>query len=235
MKLGEQIKLLRNEKVMTQPELASKAGIEQSYLSKLENDKAVPSFDIINRVAMALDTTGLDLIITLSQSYIEDNLSHIPEVAAEYAVVKRKQETTLKKRFVLVSMIVVSGVALVLAGSQSIFFPDMAYRYQSDGVIKKGENILQFHRHPVAEINETVEESEQRLKSNRTRFDKVFLLSYVNSGDDFVVDVDGGRRHYYLDESQRETRVGNDIISVFGMILIVLGGFGFVYIFTFKP
>ena len=92
MKLGEKIKLLRTEKELTQPELAHKAGIEQSYLSKLENDKAIPSFDIINRVAMALESTGMGIIDTLSQSYVENNLSHIPEVAAEYAVIKQRRE-----------------------------------------------------------------------------------------------------------------------------------------------
>ena len=39
MKLGEKIKKLRNDAELTQPELADKAQIEQSYLSKLENEK----------------------------------------------------------------------------------------------------------------------------------------------------------------------------------------------------
>jgi transcriptional regulator with XRE-family HTH domain len=38
MTLGETIKLLRTEQGLTQPELAEKARIEQSYLSKLENE-----------------------------------------------------------------------------------------------------------------------------------------------------------------------------------------------------
>jgi transcriptional regulator with XRE-family HTH domain len=38
MTLGEQLKKLRNEKALSQPDLADLTGIEQSYLSKLEND-----------------------------------------------------------------------------------------------------------------------------------------------------------------------------------------------------
>ncbi len=114
MKLGEKIKLLRSEKEMTQPELSSKAGIEQSYLSKLENEKGSPSFDIINRIAMALGTSGIDLIDTLSQSYVEDHLSHIPEVAAEYAIVKKKREATLKRRFISAAFFVVIGLGLLI-------------------------------------------------------------------------------------------------------------------------
>jgi transcriptional regulator with XRE-family HTH domain len=36
MTLGEQLKKLRNEKALSQPDLADLTGIEQSYLSKLE-------------------------------------------------------------------------------------------------------------------------------------------------------------------------------------------------------
>ena len=61
MTLGDTIKLLRTEQGLTQPELAERARIEQSYLSKLENDKGTPSFDIINRIAQAL---GLNLGLT---------------------------------------------------------------------------------------------------------------------------------------------------------------------------
>jgi len=43
MNFGERIKQLRTERNMTQPQLAEAIGIEQSYLSKLENDKSVPS------------------------------------------------------------------------------------------------------------------------------------------------------------------------------------------------
>jgi len=43
MNFGERIKQLRTARNMTQPQLAEAIGIEQSYLSKLENDKSVPS------------------------------------------------------------------------------------------------------------------------------------------------------------------------------------------------
>ena len=38
MKFGDKLKELRNEKEMTQPELAEAIGIEQSYLSKLRTE-----------------------------------------------------------------------------------------------------------------------------------------------------------------------------------------------------
>ncbi|WP_229381076.1 helix-turn-helix domain-containing protein [Shewanella psychropiezotolerans] len=43
MTLGQQLKQFRIDRGFSQPELAELAGIEQSYLSKLENDKSVLS------------------------------------------------------------------------------------------------------------------------------------------------------------------------------------------------
>ncbi|MBM7071474.1 helix-turn-helix transcriptional regulator [Shewanella sp. 202IG2-18] len=43
MTFGQIIKSFRTEKGLSQPEFAEQVGIEQSYLSKLENDKSLPS------------------------------------------------------------------------------------------------------------------------------------------------------------------------------------------------
>ena len=50
MTLGQKIKQLRTDKEMSQPDLAQLIGIEQSYLSKLENDKAFPSDEMFNQI-----------------------------------------------------------------------------------------------------------------------------------------------------------------------------------------
>src|SRR5688572_12446506 len=115
MTLGETIKLLRTEQGLTQPELAEKARIEQSYLSKVENDKGIPSFDIINRLAQALGLTGMGLIHKLSHSYIGEHLSHLPEVAAEYATVMERREHSTKRRLAMAAGLLLIGTALFLA------------------------------------------------------------------------------------------------------------------------
>ncbi len=81
MKLGEKIKQLRNNEGLTQPELAAKANIEQSYLSKLENDKSSPSFEVIEKISNALHIETMTFIDSLDSIYVRDNLAHLPEVA----------------------------------------------------------------------------------------------------------------------------------------------------------
>ena len=50
MTMGEFLRSLREQKQWKQPEAAQQIAIEQSYLSKLENNKAVPSTDIFQRL-----------------------------------------------------------------------------------------------------------------------------------------------------------------------------------------
>ena len=55
MSFHENLRTLRLARGLTQPLLAEKAGIEQSYLSKLENGRSRPSEDVLARLAQALE------------------------------------------------------------------------------------------------------------------------------------------------------------------------------------
>lgn len=55
MSFHENLRTLRLARGLTQPALAEKADIEQSYLSKLENGRSKPSDDVLARLAQALD------------------------------------------------------------------------------------------------------------------------------------------------------------------------------------
>ncbi len=55
MSFNENLRTLRLTRGLTQPALAEKAGIEQSYLSKLENGRSRPSEDVLGRLAQALE------------------------------------------------------------------------------------------------------------------------------------------------------------------------------------
>jgi HTH-type transcriptional regulator, competence development regulator len=61
---GKYIKELRKKVGLSQRDLADKAGIDFTYLSKIENDKmAPPSEDTIKKIAEALDENADKLII----------------------------------------------------------------------------------------------------------------------------------------------------------------------------
>ena len=80
MKFGDKLKELRNGKEMTQPDLAEAIGIEQSYLSKLENNKSLPSNDIFVRMLEVFDLDIGDVVDELDQSS-KNQLRALPEIA----------------------------------------------------------------------------------------------------------------------------------------------------------
>lgn len=62
MPFHENLRTLRLARGLTQPSLAAKAEIEQSYLSKLENGRSRPSEDVLARLAQALEVKAEALL-----------------------------------------------------------------------------------------------------------------------------------------------------------------------------
>ena len=61
MLIGSKIRKLRLEKGITQIELAKKAGISNTYLSDIENERTNPSLKTLLKIAKALET-NFDMI-----------------------------------------------------------------------------------------------------------------------------------------------------------------------------
>ncbi len=234
MKLSEKIKLLRTSHDMTQPDLASKAAVEQSYLSKLENDKGSPSFHVINKIAQAFGMTGMELINSLSQSYIEKNLSHLPEVAAEYASIRKQQLKKFKRGHILASLFVALGAGLFFYGVKSTWKTHSDSLYQSQGVIKSGETPYQFQKYPIKEIAETTEEHKIRLKNNRNRISIKQITLERYKGDFFITQVEGGRRMYTFEDFTGINKTKYNLISALGVMLMVAGLCAFLFNSKFK-
>ncbi len=233
MTLGEKIRQLRNQAGLTQPELAVKAKVEQSYLSKLENDKASPSFDVIEKIAQALELEVMALIESLDNHYLQQNLAHLPEVALKLDHCKQRQNAKLKKGYLLSALLIVCGVALVTLGNSNTIFPNMVYQYKSMGFINSGEVNRHFRTHPLHELAESREQSQQRIAKNISRIDEELLLTRSYQGESYVENY-GPRKRYFELVDQREVESPmRDISMVMGFICLLSGGFGLGYVFRF--
>lgn len=62
LKIANKIKFERMKRIISQEELASKAGITQTGLSKIETGKVSPSIDTIEFIAEALGMSFAELI-----------------------------------------------------------------------------------------------------------------------------------------------------------------------------
>ena len=61
VKIGGNLKRLREDRLLTQAELAERAGIALSSLVRIENDQVNPRFSSIRKLARALDADPKEL------------------------------------------------------------------------------------------------------------------------------------------------------------------------------
>ncbi len=61
VKIGRNLKWLREDRLLTQAELAERAGIALSSLVRIENDQVDPRFSSIRKLARALDVDPREL------------------------------------------------------------------------------------------------------------------------------------------------------------------------------
>ncbi len=223
MNFGERLRQLRNDKGLTQPELAEAMGIEQSYLSKLENDKSLPSSDVLNRI---LDVFGIevgDLVDDLDQG-ARNQLRQIPDVADHFNR-QRQQLIGNRKRWLVVSALFLSfGVALIYAGSVHLFFPNIVYQYMSHGVVQEGEP-KEIFRYPDRFMSRGAdhEERAEYLDALTARTDEVYFRTTNFRGMVYNVKVEGGSRTYYIDGEREIDPWQNKLIVFFGVFFGVFG------------
>jgi transcriptional regulator with XRE-family HTH domain len=60
--IGENLKATRTRRLLTQEELAERAGVSQSTIANIERDNAEPQFRTIRKLAKALDVDPTELL-----------------------------------------------------------------------------------------------------------------------------------------------------------------------------
>ncbi len=60
--IGERLKATRTRRLLTQDELAERAGVSQSTIANIERDNAEPQFRTIRKLAKALDVDPTELL-----------------------------------------------------------------------------------------------------------------------------------------------------------------------------
>lgn len=223
MDFGDKLKQLRNDRNLTQPEAAAAMGIEQSYLSKLENEKSLPSNDVLNRILDVFELEIGDLVSDLGQG-ARNQLRQLPDVADYFS---RQKQLLLgnRQRWLVVSTLLLSvGIALVYAGNVHMFFSDVIYEYKSHGIVLAGES-KEIFSNPGRYIRTAAsqEKQDEYIDSIRARTDEVYRRTENFQGNIFNVAVDGGSRTYYL-EAETEVKPWQSKLVVFIGLLMAISG-----------
>lgn len=223
MNFGEKLRKLRQDRSLTQPDVAQSLGIEQSYLSKLENGKAVPSNETLERVLEVFGLTLGDLVDDLDQG-ARNKLRQLPAVA-EHFNQQRAMIIGDRRRWLIASTFLVAlGAALIYAGSVHLAVGRTIYSYGSPGVVLDGESTNIFRNYRGIDDSEFHEQI-------RAREDWHYVQTRSYRGQMFNVPVEEGSRTYYLEERPVfpvPDAWQNKAVATFGVLLLVLGTVGII-------
>lgn len=230
MTLGEHIRKLRNAQGLSQPELASLAKIEQSYLSKLENDKSLPSNDIFRQLLQGLSLSLGDFLQDLDKHYLNQSLRQIPDI--EHWLLKNEQNNANSQRRYLyaASFFIVLAVTCFYAGFSQVLFTGLKYQYESPGVVLPDEpkNIYSNWNRLLdrAQPGYDIVVATKRLEISKRKDEKVYLSNdYL--GEHFIQQIEGGRRFYRFDKEKVIPQRMNAWLQIIGVFLFSAGVMGF--------
>ena len=134
MQFGDYLKHKRAERGWTQPEAATRAKIEQSYLSKLENGKSFPSGDIYHRLVEVYGIDANEMVGLLFPGEL-DRLREI-DTLRDLLLERSRRGIETPRR------LLIAGLAALVLGGGFVGFSNieparsvLQYTYQSRGVV----------------------------------------------------------------------------------------------------
>ncbi|WP_052749128.1 helix-turn-helix domain-containing protein [Arsukibacterium ikkense] len=229
MKFGEYLKAQRENAGWTQPEAASKIAIEQSYLSKLENDKAVPSAEIFDRLMQIYQFR----VKQISEQVTSNELEKLKDIALvrEFIITRKRAETASRKRWLIAGLAMeMFGTLIFSAGIAMKDYAYVSYVYESKGVINENEAITLFTEMPNYEWFERRMRSEperQKLTEHPlfSRLEYQQVSWRQDRGNFYDIDVAGAKRRFLLIQQKLtpDHRVFYIFVSLGAMLM--MGGF----------
>ncbi|RUO23145.1 hypothetical protein CWE08_00375 [Aliidiomarina iranensis] len=239
MTLGERLKQRRNELELSQPALAEKMGIEQSFLSKLENDRSLPSNETFRRWHEALNLSLTEVLAPLGQSYIRNKLTQIADIDT---LLNNQQTKYLQQRARLItlsSLAIAFAIPLFYLGYTASIFPEKQYEYMSYGHIYENESVDIYRNwnqsHPGgAFFSSNSEEFLAKQQEITDRLDEKFILTFENRGSQYTEELENDDNTIYrtwyrqgINQGSIVHRPVNGLLQGFGLFLVVFGILGF--------
>jgi len=234
MNFGDRLKQLRTQKNLTQPQLAQAIGIEQSYLSKLENDKSVPGADIFQAILRAFDMDVASFLAGVDDNVVHRELRQVPEVANHLNSQVALRIHNVKKWLYGSAIAGALGLTLFGAGYKQLLTSNWQYTYESQGVVHPDEPSDLYGMYEpwlgaklrAGEIDEA--EVRKRISEYISRMKIDFRTLRENRGDAFIEQAAGGSRLYKLKNSSYQEQAANRYLMLAGLLLTFASLFGFI-------
>jgi len=120
MDLGHKLIKLRKKKTWTQANAAKVIDIQQSYLSKLENGRHLPSPEVLDKLCIAYDISLNNLL---------------------------SPQLKQNKKLIFISLLCAASFSIILIGYFALLYPQTYYTYKISPVkpLSKQESYLKIH------------------------------------------------------------------------------------------
>jgi len=231
---GEKVRQLRAERNLTQPQLAQLIGIEQSYLSKLENDKSIPSADIFQAILKAFSIDVANFLAGVDEKQVYRDLRQVPEVANHLNTVVTTRIHSIKSWLFASGLVLTLGLTLGVAGWRGLLFSNTQLDYESPGILLPGEptDIFDKYEHIL------FDQSAAGAISDKERYEKIAEFNkrkvrdsrvlYDYRGLSYLETVPGGQRTYFFQREMGFERPQNRWLMLAGVLLTFGGLVGFI-------
>jgi transcriptional regulator with XRE-family HTH domain len=234
MTLGDIIKNLRIEKGLSQPEFSELAQIEQSYLSKLENNKSTPSADMFDRLLNAFNLTIKEFVSLFDKDDLYP-LQTIPQVKQQLAKQTTKQFNKQRRHLYISCGLIVMAVTLFYTGFSKQLFNETVYQYTSNGLVESNEpdDIFSTWRDtlPTSTLAAITDGQSQysvkRIEMTERKNLKHLMLSEY-TGETLVKQEGDKRRFYRFTTDFVKPRLINTWLQIIAVVLFASGIMGFV-------
>ena len=234
MNFGERVKQLRSERNLTQPQLAQVIGIEQSYLSKLENDKSIPSADIFQAILKAFGVDVATFLEGVDEKQVYRDLRQVPEVSNHINARVNTRIHSIRSWLYGSGIALALGLTLGVAGLRGLLFPSTQFNYESPGIALPGEPSDFFDNYfgyvlqkRAAELITEEEKFRQLDDINKRRVRDYRVLDQYR-GKAYTEDVPGGQRTFYFQHPSAYERPQNRWLMLAGLLLGFGGVVGFI-------
>jgi transcriptional regulator with XRE-family HTH domain len=231
---GEKVKQLRAERNLTQPQLAQAIGIEQSYLSKLENDKSTPSADIFQAILKAFGIDVATFLEGVDEKQVYRDLRQVPEVSNHLNAQVTARIHSIKAWLFGSGIALALGFTLGIAGMRGLMFSNTQYNYESPGILLPGEptDFFESYRDLLMNLRAAGEITEQQRVERMMEIGKRRIRDYRTLDDyrgrAYAEKVPGGERMYYFQRTTSFRPPENRWLMLAGTLLVFAGITGFI-------
>ncbi len=203
MKFGDYLRQKREARGWTQPEAANKAGIEQSYLSKLETGKSYPSEDVYARLVAAYEIDADELVRLVGSEEVA-RLREIGDVRTAVLEAANGRKS-FERGWMIAGLISLTGAGACLG---LFVLAEGKWRnvwdYVSPGVLMEAEPLEAFD--VVGELDRNDPYYEAKVKQRISmipRLDEKKVASREDHGAGYIEKVESGFRYFRLQASRR--------------------------------